>query len=664
MEDKLFEFVQLTEKKVSLDKICTTMNISKVETLGLKKMAREEGFNIISEQTPDGIVFYNQGEITETKNDRVKFDTDENNNFKFMVISNTMLGSKSEQLSVLNDLYKKAYSMGITTVIHCGNLSAGTYPITSPYHDSNFIADKEGQIVYIIENFPKIEGITTYFITSKREDSKSKVSVGNRVQDGREDMIYLGSTSCDFNIDNGKVKVISSPLAQTYTTSYRPQQFAKSFRSEDKPDILLLGGLNQLDHITYREVCVLSVPSLCATTKEMADKRYSNTVGAYIVDVHTDEKGKIQHDGVKFISIPYYVTCKDDYLRANSSPVVRKSCKPEEKDDEIGRSVAEKYYKRIKNGKSVDEFKLSFHLNDSELMGIIELCNMYGLFVDMTIDDSGYLRFVKGLPKELRMKKPDIDANNLIHSEYLLVSDTHLCNIHQQLHLLNDMYKEAYERGITKVFHVGDVVDGFYQNRKPYPVQQFLYNFNDQLDYVIDMYPYVDGLTTYYITGNHDMTHFRNGGASIDHCVSKLRSDLVHLGQDLGEISFDKVKFRLDHPGNGSGDSLSYQLQKRIEIIPSGEKPNIYLCGHYHKSYYMLYRNVHAFAMPALCAKTSFEHTMGLNNYLGGYFIDVYSDKKTGNVEYLGVEEKIYDKKDIWDENKKDKKRVKKLIIK
>ncbi|MBQ7240757.1 MAG: metallophosphoesterase family protein [Bacilli bacterium] len=663
MEEKLSRFIELTKKEISLDEVCEELEITKIEALGFKKEAKEAGYNIVSEQKNGDLIVYNQGEINNSKEDNFEFKSDENNEFKFIAISNTLLGSKSQQLSILKDIYKKAKDEGITKIFVCGNLSAGTYSLKSAYHDTNFISDKENQINYIIENYPKEEGITTYFVTDKKEEGK--ISVGKRVSEARSDMVYLGSASADIKVDNVKMKIISSPIQQTYTVSYRPQQFAKSFRSEDKPDILLLGGLNQLDHITYREVNVLSIPSLAATTKEMEDKRRSNTIGAMAVKVTTDKTGKIdKKKGVIFTSIPYYVTDKNDYKR-NAEPIIMTSSSSAiNNDEEIGRAEADRYFNLMKNNRSVEEFKSKHHMSDAEFSGVLELCNMYGKTIDIGLNKDGVPVFKKGIPSGVKLNKPDLSSSDIVENEFLIVSDTHLCNNHQQLHLLNNLYQEAYDRGIDTVLHVGDIVDGFYPNRKPYPSQQFLYDFNDQADYVINMYPYVNGITTYYITGNHDMTHYRNGGASIDHWIGKDRKDMIHLGQDLGQIEFDNVKYRLDHPGDGSADSLSYKIQKRLEIINSGDKPNIYLCGHYHKGYYMLYRNVHAFTCPALCATTSFEHQKGLNNYLGGFFITVYSDKKTGNVEYLAVEEKLYGKKDIWDEPGKDRNKVKQLVIK
>ena len=69
-------------------------------------------------------------------------------------------------------------------------------------------------------------------------------------------MIYLGNSSCVINIDKAKMLVFNPKLSKTYTVSYRPQQQIDSFRSEDKPNILLYGGLLQMEKFTYRNVNV------------------------------------------------------------------------------------------------------------------------------------------------------------------------------------------------------------------------------------------------------------------------------------------------------------------------------------------------------------------------------------------------------------------------
>ena len=316
----------------------------------------------------------------------------------------------------------------------------------------------------------------------------------------------------------------------------------------------------------------------------------------------------------------------------------------------------EKLYKYIKQDMNVETFMEKFHISYNELNGILELFRLYGKNIDI-IKQGDCLVFDKPFTKTTPTKKPDLDFKNLIHTEICVVSDTHFGNIHQQLHLLNEIYQECYNRGIDTVLHCGDVVDGFYQNRKEEPRQQFLHGFDEQVGYVVDMYPKVSGIKTKYIT------HYKNGLATVNNWVSRCRKDMEYLGQDSASININGVKIFMDHPGGGSAQSISYKPQKRIEILESNYKPRILLIGHYHKSYSFVYRNVHGIQVPCFCDKTQFQQKQGLTNVVGAYFLNIYSDK-SGNIVYFEPEEILFHEKDMWDEAFKDKNKVKQLIIK
>ena len=340
-----------------------------------------------------------------------------------------------------------------------------------------------------------------------------------------------------------------------------------------------------------------------------------------------------------------------------------------------GKDTTEKFVNRIyrymKNDMPIEVFMEKFNMTTNELYGVIELCKLYGREVDVVIldTDMGDLKKGDAVLKKGRVKKArsslsklSMDDDRLNHNEICVVSDTHFGNIHQQLHLLNDIYQEAYNRGIKTVLHVGDVVDGNYPNRPEQPRQQFLHGFDEQVGYVADMYPEVDGMQTYYILGSHDETHYKNGQATIDAWLNRCRPDMTFLGQDQGNFDLDGVKILLDHPGGGSAQSRSYKPQKRIEIMEAKFKPKLLLIGHYHKSYSFQYRNVQCVEVPALCDTTQFQQKQGLDNNLGAYFLDIYSDKN-GNIQYFEPEEIIFGKEDLWDEAGKDSKKVKKLKI-
>ena len=100
----------------------------------------------------DNIYLFNQGE-KELQDYTYNFNTDENHEFKFILIADTRLGSKYQQLSILNDIYRKGREFGYNNVILCGNISAGLYRVSDDYYETNFIHDTNGQIDYIVENY-------------------------------------------------------------------------------------------------------------------------------------------------------------------------------------------------------------------------------------------------------------------------------------------------------------------------------------------------------------------------------------------------------------------------------------------------------------------------------------------------------------------------------
>ena len=168
----------------------------------------------------------------------------------------------------------------------------------------------------------------------------------------------------------------------------------------------------------------------------------------------------------------------------------------QEKDTSL--SFVNKIYRYMKQDMPIETFMAKFNYSASELNGIIELCKLYGK--DISIVPMGdTLVFKKNNTKTPNVSKLSIDDSKLNHNQICVISDTHFGNIHNQLHLVNEIYREAYNRGIRTVLHVGDVVDGNYPNRPENFRQQFLSGFDQQAGYVVDMYPEIDGMTTYYI---------------------------------------------------------------------------------------------------------------------------------------------------------------------
>ena len=242
------------------------------------------------------------------------------------------------------------------------------------------------------------------------------------------------------------------------------------------------------------------------------------------------------------------------------------------------------------------------------------------------------------------------------------ISDTHLCNEGQQLNMINKVYEEAHKRDIKTVLHFGDITDGDYQNRPDHRYELFRLGASRQINYVVDNYPYVEGINTYFITGNHDSTHKKNGGVEIGPIITERRPDLIFVGDEHAMFTpkeSEKTIIEMYHPGGGGASSLSYRPQKYIDKMEPGSKPNVGGMGHFHQSEFLAYRNVIELVLPCLTSKSPFVIRQGLENTMGAYFINMYVNKN-GEIEMFEFEEKRFTQKDV---KENDYLKTKRLVL-
>lgn len=211
-----------------------------------------------------------------------------------------------------------------------------------------------------------------------------------------------------------------------------------------------------------------------------------------------------------------------------------------------------------------------------------------------------------------------------------VVSDTHLGSLYENLVGLETAYKIFKDEGIKDVYHCGDLIDG----EKMYKGQEYevrVHGKDAQARYLVDNYPYQRGVTTHFILGNHDLCYWKEVGADVGKNIEEARKDLKYLGREEADVDLSnkkgKVRVRLVHPGGGTAYAISYAPQKYISSLTGGEKPNVILMGHYHKSEYLFYRNVHLFQAGCIQKQTPFMRRKRTPAMTGFWIIDILPDK-------------------------------------
>ena len=663
-----------------VEDLCRSYNISREDMFVLIHELKKRGNNVVTMNTSASYDENSEEKTTVTLirnygheqliND-LSYEIENNdNNIKCMLISDTRFGSIYQQTSILNDMYLKAKAMGVKYVFLTGDVVEGVYKGAKSIYNSTLHKDGyDDQADYVAACFPRVDGITTYFVTGEHDLSflktKDKVDIGNLIASKRPDMIYLGPRRKKVTFVNSSGNGSISLYLQhsngnvPYTISYKPQQKIAALRNEDKTDILVTSHFAACDSFLRRGVRSYQVPTVVGTTDEMKDANTPvyNTIGSWVITLNKDKKGNLKNTSQMYI--PYYQTIRDDYktfktlhLTDNESIYLSQPTIRDEKD---------KIYSSIKNGENLDKVCSRLGISPLKFGGMLEEFKLKGYDIDLSDKGDGKIIIKKNKNKVGKVIKPQMEE--LTHIRQTWISDTHFCNEAQQLGLVNQIYKETRDRGITTVLHFGDVLDGDYHNRPEHQYALFRQGASRQLDYIVNYYPKVDGVDTYFITGTHDQTHAKNGGLFMGPAIEKLRPDLHFMGDDKGVFSpkeSPKTLEEMYHPGGGCASSLSYKMQKYIDKMEPGYKPNILGSGHFHQSHMMAYRNVIAFLIPCLTAKTNFAIRQGLENTMGAYFIDMYVNSK-GEIEMLEFEEKRFTPKDC---KKDDFLKTKQLVLK
>ena len=233
-----------------------------------------------------------------------------------------------------------------------------------------------------------------------------------------------------------------------------------------------------------------------------------------------------------------------------------------------------------------------------------------------------------------RIDYPEIHLHGR-HHHFVVISDTHIGSVYSPDEWHDIVADYANENGVEAVLHCGDLTDGVKISRAGTQIYELSeVGFEAQKAKAVELLGKYE-VPVYIISGNHDAFYKEFAGANVVASVAQELPNVTHIGDDEADIEIDGVTIRLFHGGDGSSYALSYRLQKLVEAITGGRKPNILLAGHVHKFCYIFERNIHAISVPCLQMQTAFMRGKKLAAHTG--FLDLQFDVIDGGVCNLSV---------------------------
>lgn len=218
-----------------------------------------------------------------------------------------------------------------------------------------------------------------------------------------------------------------------------------------------------------------------------------------------------------------------------------------------------------------------------------------------------------------------------------LVGDLHFGAISHYGDALNAYYEILELNGISEVYCAGDVLEG----HGVYKGQMFEVRdvgFERQLDRFSKECPRRDGITNYFITGNHDDSFKKLAGVPVGKHIAAERDDWVFLGEDQAQVSFETpagpYSLRLLHPDGGTAYAISYKPQQIVTSLSGGEKPNMLAIGHFHKAEFLpSHRNISVFQTGTFQKQTKFMARKGSAAHIGGWIVEVAVGERHNQVK-------------------------------
>jgi len=146
-----------------------------------------------------------------------------------------------------------------------------------------------------------------------------------------------------------------------------------------------------------------------------------------------------------------------------------------------------------------------------------------------------------------------------------------------------------------------------------------------QKEHAIEVLSQWSDTPIYMVSGNHDLWFKKSNGADVVNDICEVIPNAEYLGEHEGDISLNgKGILKLWHGGDGNSYAISYRLQKIIEAITGGEKPDMLIAGHVHKSMYMYDRHVHVYSAGAIQRQTPWMRGKRIASHTGFWIVEAW----------------------------------------
>jgi len=205
-----------------------------------------------------------------------------------------------------------------------------------------------------------------------------------------------------------------------------------------------------------------------------------------------------------------------------------------------------------------------------------------------------------------------------------VMTDTHIGSVKMPPERIYQAFDEFRKAKVDFIVHCGDVTEGM-STRPGHIYELSDLGYDLQKARAIEIFREWTDTDIYAIDGNHDRWFLKSNGAKIVKDIAEVLPNFRFLGHDEGDISLKgKAILKLWHGEDGNSYALSYRLQKILESLTGGEKPNAMICGHTHKYVDIFERHVMCTSAGCMQSQTPWMRSKRIAAHTGFLIVDYW----------------------------------------
>lgn len=232
--------------------------------------------------------------------------------YRIGLVSDTQIGSKYQQMSLLYDAYKDFDDRQVDFVLHAGDLGDGLNMYRG-HHNEVFKHGGKELKDYIVEQYPSLARRRRTYVIGGQHDfcwfKQNGYDILEAICEKRKDLVYRGFFDAQFNIKGLNIRLHHPGGGVAYARSYKLQKyienligFVTSIPNAHAPVLLVSGHVHIPVHLPlYMGIDALSMPCFQSQTPYLAEKGLMPVVGYAVAEIYLGADNNLTSTKIEFI---------------------------------------------------------------------------------------------------------------------------------------------------------------------------------------------------------------------------------------------------------------------------------------------------------------------------------------------------------------------------